>query len=58
LEDNPIDPAQIRSTLAGFNTFHPIGRIGQPADIASIIRFCFSDSHHGLLVKSGMPTAV
>jgi len=38
-----IDPAQIRSSLAGFNGFHPIGRIGQPADIASVIRFLFSD---------------
>ena len=38
-----IDPSQIRSTLAGFNGFHPIGRIGQPADIASVIRFLFSD---------------
>jgi NAD(P)-dependent dehydrogenase (short-subunit alcohol dehydrogenase family) len=38
-----IDPAQIPSTLAGFNGFHPIGRIGQPADIASVIRFLFSD---------------
>ena len=38
-----IDPAQIHSTLAGFNGFHPIGRIGQPADIASVIRFLFSD---------------
>ena len=37
-----IDPAQIRSSLAGFNGFHPIGRIGQPADIASVIRFLFS----------------
>jgi len=38
-----IDPAQIHSTLAGFNGFHPIGRIGQPADVASVIRFLFSD---------------
>ena len=38
-----IDPAQIHSTLAGFNGFHPIGRIGQPADIASVIRFLFSN---------------
>ena len=38
-----IDPAQIRSSLAGFNGFHPIGRIGQPGDIASVIRFLFSD---------------
>jgi NAD(P)-dependent dehydrogenase (short-subunit alcohol dehydrogenase family) len=38
-----IDPAQIHSTLAGFNGFHPIGRIGQPVDIASVIRFLFSN---------------
>lgn len=38
-----IDPAQIHSTLKGFDGFHPIGRIGQPADVASVIRFLFSD---------------
>lgn len=38
-----IDPAQIHTTLAGFNGFHPIGRIGQPVDVASVIRFLLSD---------------
>lgn len=38
-----IDPAQIHSTLKGFDGFHPIGRIGQPADVASVICFLFSE---------------
>lgn len=38
-----IEPAQIKSTLAGFNGFHPIGRIGQAEDVASVIRFLFSN---------------
>jgi len=38
-----IDPAQIHTTLSGFNGFHPIGRIGQPRDVASVIRFLLSE---------------
>lgn len=34
---------QIKSTLQGFNNFHPIGRIGTPDDIANAILFLLSD---------------
>lgn len=38
-----IDPADVDQALAGFNSFHPIGRIGQPEDIANAITFLLSD---------------
>lgn len=38
-----IEPSKIEETLAGFNAFHPIGRVGRPADIASAIDFLLSD---------------
>lgn len=38
-----IDEDEIPEALAGFNEFHPIGRIGQPADVASVIAFLLSD---------------
>ncbi|WP_064791897.1 SDR family NAD(P)-dependent oxidoreductase [Shewanella woodyi] len=38
-----IDPAQMDDALAGFNGFHPIGRIGTPSDIANSISFLLSD---------------
>ncbi|MBW8184266.1 SDR family NAD(P)-dependent oxidoreductase [Shewanella nanhaiensis] len=38
-----IDPAQMDDALAGFNEFHPIGRIGTPSDIANSISFLLSD---------------
>jgi len=31
------------TTLAGFNDFHPIGRIGTPDDVANSIVFLLSD---------------
>ena len=34
-----IDPAEMDDALAGFNDFHPIGRIGSPDDIANSIMF-------------------
>ena len=34
---------QIKSTLAGFNSFHPIGRIGTPEDIGDAIEFLLSN---------------
>jgi len=39
-----IDPKEMDEALAGFNAFHPIGRIGTPDDIASSISFLLSDS--------------
>jgi NAD(P)-dependent dehydrogenase (short-subunit alcohol dehydrogenase family) len=38
-----IDKEQIHSTLQGFDSFHPIGRIGQPRDVAEAICFLLSD---------------
>jgi NAD(P)-dependent dehydrogenase (short-subunit alcohol dehydrogenase family) len=38
-----IKPEEIHATLQGFNDFHPIGRIGQPVDVAEVITFLMSD---------------
>jgi NAD(P)-dependent dehydrogenase (short-subunit alcohol dehydrogenase family) len=38
-----IDPSEMDEALAGFNDFHPIGRIGQAQDIANTITFLLSD---------------
>ncbi|MEO1505519.1 MAG: SDR family oxidoreductase [Pseudomonadota bacterium] len=38
-----IEPDQIHETLKGFNGFHPVGRIGQPDDVASAIDLLLSD---------------
>ena len=38
-----IDPDVMDETLASFNAFHPIGRIGTPEDIADTICFLLSD---------------
>jgi len=38
-----IDPEKLDETLAAFNGFHPIGRIGTPLDIAHAIVFLLSD---------------
>lgn len=38
-----IDPAQVHDTLQTFNDFHPLGRIGQPRDVAAAIDFLLSD---------------
>ena len=39
-----IDPSEVDEALAGFNDFHPIGRIGTPDDIASSINFLLQES--------------
>ena len=39
---NFIDPAEVHDALQGFNGFHPIGRIGQPNDVAAAIDFLLS----------------
>lgn len=38
-----IDQEKIEETLQGFNSFHPIGRVGRPEDIANTISFLLSD---------------
>ena len=38
-----IEPDKIEDTLQGFNTFHPIGRIGRPNDVAEVIAFLLSE---------------
>lgn len=38
-----IEEDQIPEALAGFDDFHPIGRIGKPEDVASAIDFLLSD---------------
>lgn len=39
-----IDPNKIEETLAGFNPFHPIGRVGRVDDVAAVIDFLLSDA--------------
>tara|TARA_R110002050_G_scaffold117991_1_gene235051 strand:+ start:190 stop:963 length:774 start_codon:yes stop_codon:yes gene_type:complete len=38
-----IDPAEMDEALAGFDGFHPIGRIGTPDDIANTIVFLLKE---------------
>ena len=38
-----IEPDQIDETLATFDGFHPIGRIGTAEDVANVISFLLSD---------------
>jgi NAD(P)-dependent dehydrogenase (short-subunit alcohol dehydrogenase family) len=38
-----IEENKIEETLQGFNSFHPIGRVGRPEDIAKTISFLLSD---------------
>lgn len=39
-----IEPEELDEALAGFDDFHPIGRIGTPDDVASSIMFLLQDS--------------
>lgn len=38
-----IPKDQVHSALQGFNSFHPIGRVGTPRDVAEAIAFLLSD---------------
>jgi NAD(P)-dependent dehydrogenase (short-subunit alcohol dehydrogenase family) len=39
-----IKAEDIAKTLAGFNAFHPIGRIGAPGDVGAVIDFLLTDA--------------
>ena len=39
-----IPKDQVHEALQGFNGFHPIGRVGQPVDVAEAMAFLLSDS--------------
>lgn len=38
-----IKPEEIHTTLQSFNNFHPIGRVGQPTDVAEAVTFLLSN---------------
>ncbi|MDX2213989.1 MAG: SDR family oxidoreductase [Oculatellaceae cyanobacterium bins.114] len=38
-----IPKDQVHATLQGFNTFHPIGRVGRSEDVAETVAFLLSD---------------
>lgn len=38
-----IPKAEVHSALQGFNSFHPIGRVGTSQDVAEVITFLLSD---------------
>jgi len=38
-----IEPSKINETLATFDGFHPIGRIGTSQDVANVVNFLLSD---------------
>lgn len=41
--DTFLSPEQIKQVLPGFNAFHPLGRNGQPIDVAEAIAFLASE---------------
>lgn len=38
-----IPKAEVHSALQGFNSFHPIGRVGTPDDVAEVVTFLLSE---------------
>ena len=38
-----IKPEDIHTALQSFNSFHPIGRVGQPIDVAEVVAFLLSE---------------
>jgi NAD(P)-dependent dehydrogenase (short-subunit alcohol dehydrogenase family) len=38
-----IPKADVHSTLQSFNSFHPIGRVGTPQDVAEVVTFLLSE---------------
>jgi hypothetical protein len=41
--DSFVPREQHDAVLASFNAFHPLGRIGQPDDVATVVAFLLSD---------------
>lgn len=39
-----IPKAEVHETLKSFNSFHPIGRVGTPKDVAEVVAFLLSDN--------------
>ena len=39
-----IKQEEIHTALQGFNSFHPIGRVGLPADVGAVVDFLLSDA--------------
>ncbi|MDO7911221.1 SDR family oxidoreductase [Pseudomonas sp. 22-AL-CL-001] len=38
-----IPKAEVNDALQGFNSFHPIGRVGTPEEVANVVAFLLSD---------------
>ncbi|MEG0001045.1 MAG: SDR family oxidoreductase [Comamonas sp.] len=38
-----IPKAEVHAALQGFNSFHPIGRVGTPTDVAEVVAFLLSE---------------
>lgn len=38
-----IPKAEVHTALQGFNSFHPIGRVGTPQDVAEVVAFLLSE---------------
>ncbi|MBB1604931.1 MULTISPECIES: SDR family NAD(P)-dependent oxidoreductase [unclassified Pseudomonas] len=38
-----IPKSEVHSALQGFNSFHPIGRVGTPEDVAGVVAFLLSE---------------
>ena len=62
-----IPKAEVHGVLQGFNSFHPIGRVGTPQDVAEVVAFLLSDASAfingqvisvdgGLTISLGAPT--
>jgi NAD(P)-dependent dehydrogenase (short-subunit alcohol dehydrogenase family) len=38
-----IDPAEVHENLQAFNDMHPVGNVGQPEEVATVIEFLLSE---------------